>query len=180
MSAVGPVSSTLFASAYSVSVGSASKAADSSASPGTKQTTKSGEFSNWRQYSLEASFWTWVRTWFACVRSCWVRTSSSVASIASRYADSGTFESTTTSALSGRCTTRSGRWSASSSVRSESCSSKSQCSVMPAISTTLRSCSSPQRPRVWGRRSAVTRFFVSTVSCSWDRRSESTCELIEP
>ena len=73
MSAVGPVSRTLFARANSVRVGSASKAADSSASPGTKQTTKSGEFWNWRQYSFEASFWTWVRTWFACARSCWVR-----------------------------------------------------------------------------------------------------------
>ena len=45
------------------------------------------------------------------------------------------------------------------------CSSKSQCSSMPAISTTRRSCSSPQRPRVCGDRSAVTRLRVSF--CSW-------------
>ena len=66
----------------------------------------------------DASFWTWVRTWFACVRSSLgPRSRRRCASIASRYADSGTLESTTTSAPSGRCTTRSGRWSASSSVR---------------------------------------------------------------
>ena len=32
------------------------------------------------------------------------------------------------------------------------CSSKSQCSIMPASSTTLRSCTSPQRPRTPGER----------------------------
>src|ERR1039458_4929675 len=180
MSAVGPVSSTWLDSANSVSVGSASKAAESSASPGTKHTTKSGERSNCFQYSLDESFWTWARTWLACVRSSRVRVSSSLASIASRYAESGTLESTTTSAPSGRCTTRSGRCSGSSPERTVSCSSKSQCSAMPAISTTLRSCSSPHLPRVCGRRSAVTRFLVSTVSCSWDRRRDSTCEVIPP
>ena len=41
------------------------------------------------------------------------------------------------------------------------CSEKSQCSSMPAISTTRRSWSSPQRPRVWGLRRAVTRLRVS-------------------
>ena len=48
------------------------------------------------------------------------------------------------------------------------CSSKSQCSSIPAISTTRRSCNSPQRPRVWGERSAVTRLRVSFWSWSWE------------
>ena len=41
------------------------------------------------------------------------------------------------------------------------CSSKSQCSTMPASSMTRFSCSSPQRPRTPGRFSASTRRFVS-------------------
>ncbi len=48
------------------------------------------------------------------------------------------------------------------------CCSKSQCSTIPAISTTRRSCISPQRPRVAGDRSAVTRLRVSDCSLSWD------------
>ena len=76
----------------------------------------------------------------------------------------GTLASTATFLPPGRWTTMSGR------IRPESesevtCSSKSQCSSMPAISTTRLSCSSPHRPRVWGERSAVTRLRVSL--CSW-------------
>ncbi len=48
-----------------------------------------------------------------------------------------------------------------SSVRSVSCSSKSTCSVIPAISMQRRSCSSPHWPRVCGWRSA---FFSPAVS----------------
>ena len=52
------------------------------------------------------------------------------------------------------------------------CSKKSQCSTMPAISTTLRSCSSPHAPLVAGRLSAVARPAASsrsvpTPSPSW-------------
>ena len=43
------------------------------------------------------------------------------------------------------------------------CSSKSQCSSIPASSTTRLSCSSPQRPRTPGRLSASTRRRVSVV-----------------
>ena len=48
------------------------------------------------------------------------------------------------------------------------CCSKSQCSTIPAISTTRRNCISPHRPRVAGERSAVTRLRVSDWSLSWD------------
>ena len=58
-----------------------------------------------------------------------------------------------------------------SSVAVDTCSSKSQCSSMPAISTTRRSWISPQRPRVCGERSAVTRLRVSFWSCSCPRWS---------
>ena len=54
------------------------------------------------------------------------------------------------------------------------CSSKSQCSAMPAAFTALRSVISPQRPRVCGDRSAVTRFLVSFCSCSWPTCSAAT------
>ena len=46
------------------------------------------------------------------------------------------------------------------------CSSKSQRALIPASSTTRRSCSSPQRPRASGRRSAVTSAWVWARSCS--------------
>ena len=58
--------------------------------------------------------------------------------------------------------------------RRRSCAAcrKSQCSTMPAISTTLRSCSSPQAPLVAGRLSAEARLEASsrsvpTPSPSW-------------
>ena len=45
-----------------------------------------------------------------------------------------------------------------------SCSTKSQCASIPAISTTRLSWISPQRPRTAGARSAFTRFAVSDWS----------------
>ena len=48
---------------------------------------------------------------------------------------------------------------------------------MPAISTTRRSCISPQRPRTCGWRSALTRFDVSLRSCVCVSASERTCWL---
>ena len=54
-----------------------------------------------------------------------------------------------------------------SSASVVTCSSKSQWGSIPAISTTRRSCTSPQRPRVCGERRAVTRLRVSFCSCSW-------------
>ena len=72
----------------------------------------------------------------------------------------------------GSLTTRSGRRRLSS-VATCACVSKSQCSSIPAISTTRRSWISPQRPRTFGRsRSALTRFPVSLRS--WLLR---LCEL---
>ena len=56
---------------------------------------------------------------------------------------------------------------------SVSCSSKSTCSVMPAISTQRRSCSSPHWPRVCGWRSAFIRAAV------WRARSPSRLHLLE-
>ena len=59
----------------------------------------------------------------------------------------------------------SGRRAAACRLRccSVSCSSKSTCSVMPAISTQRRSCSSPHWPRVCGWRSAFFRPAVSEL-----------------
>ena len=56
-------------------------------------------------------------------------------------------------------TTMSGR-SVPSPPRTVTCSSKSQRALIPASSTTRRSCISPQRPRASGRRRAVTRAWV--------------------
>ena len=58
-------------------------------------------------------------------------------------------------ARSGMRTSRSGRSAPRSPMSTWACSVKSQCSDMPASSTTRRSVSSPQRPRTSGRRSAV-------------------------
>ena len=63
----------------------------------------------------------------------------------------GTLASTATFFPPGRWTTMSGRI-LPLSASDVTCSSKSQCSSMPAISTTRRSCSSPHLPRVWGDR----------------------------
>ena len=58
-------------------------------------------------------------------------------------------------------TTMSGRATPPSAVaRRLTCSSKSQRALIPASSTTRRSCISPHRPRASGRRSAVTRAWV--------------------
>ena len=56
------------------------------------------------------------------------------------------------------------------------CSSKSQYSSMPAISTTRRSCISPQRPRTVGVRSARTRLVVSARSWVWLRPIASSSD----
>ena len=104
------------------------------------------------------------------------RASSSSASISLRKASSGTLASTTISPPPGTWTIMSGR-RRPSSVMVETCSSKSQCESMPAISTTRRSWISPQRPRVCGERSAVTRLRVSFCSCSWPRCSCATFSL---
>src|SRR5215468_7493751 len=73
-----------------------------------------------------------------------------------------------------RRTTMSGR-SAPSSVASPTCSSKSQRELIPASSTTRRSCISPHRPRASGRRRAVTSAWVSILSCSELCRAMCTC-----
>ena len=73
------------------------------------------------------------------------RVSSSGASCASRNASSGVFASTTICLPPGRWTIRSGRRRPLSPC-SGGCSSKSQRRSIPAISTTRRSCISPQRP----------------------------------
>ncbi len=73
-----------------------------------------------------------------------------------------------------RRTTMSGR-TTPSEVAALACSSKSQNLAMPAISATLRSCSSPQRPRASGRRSALTRAVVWVLSCSELCRTNSIC-----
>ena len=64
----------------------------------------------------------------------------------------------------GSVTMASGRWRASSLVP-VGCSTKSQCSSMPASSTTRLSCSSPQRPRTVGWRIALARLAVSLCTC---------------
>ena len=61
------------------------------------------------------------------------------------------------------CTTMSGR-RVPSSVRTCTCSAKSQCSTMPASSASRRSVSSPHWPRTSGRRSALTSVRVSFCS----------------
>ena len=169
----GVASTMPFPSAWSCSPGSASQAAASSDSPGMKATTNSGERSNCRQYSFLASWSTWVRSWLACFLRKALRSSSSSDSVKCKKASSGTFESMTTWPPPGRCTIMSGR-SRPSAVAVDRCSSKSQCSAIPAALTALRSVISPQRPLVCGDRRAVTRFLVSFCNCSWPRCSAAT------
>ena len=119
-------------------------------SPGMKAITNSGERSNCFQYSFLASWSTCVRSWRACLSSRARRCCSSSASENWRKASSGTLESITTSPPPGRWTIMSGR-TTPSSVAADFCSSKSQCSIIPAASTARRSVISPQRPRVCGR-----------------------------
>ena len=71
-------------------------------------------------------------------------------------------------------TTMSGR-SMPSGVATATCSSKSQRALIPASSTTRRSCISPQRPLASGRRSAVTSAWVWARSCSELCRAIATC-----
>ena len=59
--------------------------------------------------------------------------------------------------------------------RAVDCSVKSQWASIPAISQTRRSWISPQRPRVCGERSAVTRLAVSFRSRSCVSATERTC-----
>ena len=71
--------------------------------------------------------------------------------------------STTSCRPSGMLTIMSGR-NAPSSPATCTCSTKSQCSTMPASSASRRSVISPHWPRTSGRRSAVTRLRVSRCS----------------
>ena len=76
----------------------------------------------------------------------------------SSHAANGTFASTTMLRPPESRTTMSGRTPRPSTARSWALTwvSKSQCSTIPASSTTRCSCTSPQRPRTWGARSAPT------------------------
>ena len=61
------------------------------------------------------------------------------------------------------------------------CSSKSQCSIMPASSTTRFNCSSPQRPRTPGRLSASTSRRVSACRSLPIASSDATrCSRLAP
>src|SRR5664280_2319104 len=146
MREVGVARRTLLATACSISPGSCSSAAVSSGSPGMNATTNSGEGSTRFQYSFLARASTWAFIWRPWLARWERRVDSSSASLASRKACMGTLASTATFFPPGRCTTMSGRMRPPSASE-VTCSSKSQCSSMPAISTTRRSCSSPQRPR---------------------------------
>ncbi len=84
--------------------------------------------------------------------------------------------STTTLLPPARLTTRSGR-NRPSSLRTDTCSAKSHRDTRPATSTALRRCSSPQRPRTCGLRSAVDSEEVSRRSESVECRTSSTCCL---
>ncbi len=64
-----------------------------------------------------------------------------------------------------------------SSVAISNCVAKSQCSSMPAISTTRRSVISPQRPRVAGVRSALTSRVVSRDRFAWLSLTLRRCSL---
>src|SRR5699024_7154539 len=95
MSVVGVASTTFFANAYSNSPLSVDTAASRNGSPGTNSTTNSGVGSNARQYALAASLSTCALSWEAWENINSWRSCSRVADSASRYADSGTFASTT-------------------------------------------------------------------------------------
>ena len=69
--------------------------------------------------------------------------------------------------MSGRC--------GPSAVLTLTCSSKSHRALIPASSTTRRSCISPHRPRASGRRKAVTRDWVWARSWSELCRAMWTC-----
>src|SRR4051812_43744419 len=165
--------------ACSSRAGSAAQAAARKASPGTKQTTSSGEGSNAVQYSLAARASTCERRARACLsaaRRC--RSSSSPAapgSLASRKAASGALASTTTCLPPGRWTTRSGRTPTPSGVVATTCWVKSTRANIPACSTTRRSWTSPHVPRAVGERSAPGRAAVCARSASPEVRTASIC-----
>src|SRR4051812_13177952 len=118
------------------------------------------------------------RTCAAC-RTRWARFSSTSSQLtASRYASIGTFESTTMHLPPGSFTTMSGRSRRPSLSRSLSWVRKSQWSSIPASSTTRFNCTSPQRPRTWGARSAVTRLPVSVRSRSCPSATDRSCSPI--
>ena len=138
------------------------------ASPGTKATTNSGESSNCCQYAFFASASTWARSWRAWLDEVgltgaprrWRRW---------RRGRPGAAPWRRPPPAWPRAGARPCRVGAARRRRRRSpARSKSQCSTMPAISTTRRSCISPHRPRVAGERSAVTRLRVSAWSRSWD------------
>ena len=72
-------------------------------------------------------------------------------------------------------TTMSGRARPPSAPSTVTCSSKSHRALIPASSTTRRSCISPHRPRASGRRRAVTRAWVCSRSWSESARAIFTC-----
>ncbi len=107
------------------------------------------------------------------------RSSSVVASAADRYASSGVFTSTTSCRPSGMLTIMSGR-RLPSSPGTCTCSTKSQCSTMPASSARRFSVISPHWPRTSGRRNAVTRLRVSRCSATWPSVTPSSEFLSAP
>jgi len=118
-------------------------------SPGTKATTNSGDGSNWFQYSFFASWSTCVRSWRAVRHIGELPRLVVVASARPRGGIEGHLRVDDDLGAAGSGTPRSGR-KRPASVLVDTCSSKSQCESIPAISTTRRNCISPQRPRVWG------------------------------
>ena len=113
---VGVATITFWLTPNSISSGSFSKAALKNTSPGRKSTTNSGVKSNCSKYAFRPSAAMWFRTCRAWSLNLAARVSSSGASIASRYASSGAFESTTMFLPPGSCTTMSGRSRPSSPV----------------------------------------------------------------
>ena len=111
----------------------------------------------------------WSRTWRAWSRSFACRSSSSRAPTATRGRPvRRTSHRRRPSSQPGSLTTRSGRRRLSS-VATCACVSKSQCSSIPAISTTRLSWISPQRPRTLGRSRSALR--GSRSRCAADSAS---------
>ena len=92
--------------------------------------------------------------------------------------------SSTISLPPGRATTMSGRTARSAPSRSAprpwTCSAKSTCEVIPAASTTRRSCTSPQEPRALVERSAEDSPWVVSRSSSCPRRAPSRASRTAP
>ena len=175
MRLVGVVTTTLRVKPYSMSPGSARTAASRIGSPGTNNTTISGVFANAVQYDFEANCVMWAltaRAWSARSAAC---LSGSLQSATDRYACSGTFASTTMSRLPARWITMSGRTWPAMSDSADTCVLKSQCSLIPASSTTRSSCSSPQRPLTCGVCRALASARVSFESCCEAMCMPRTC-----